>query len=627
MLGQDDNPANISEQVRESQATGDSIETKEIVGPDGQTYLVDKRSYLAKSVPQRMAIISAGVIMNVIFAVVFAVIAYGLGVPYIPSVVSDTAVGSAGWEAGLRPGDEIVLVGEIENPSFSELKGGVTLGDLENGIPFGVRRAETGEVERINIKPKQRSGMAKVGMFLPKSLRLSRFSPALDGSPADLEKNGFEPRDEIIAIDGTPIKTYREYSQIMATKADQPVTFTVRRGGTAPKDNPVGPTEGGEEVDVEVAPRPMLRLGLVMEKGKVAAVESGSEADKRGIQPGDFIDDIRLADQSASDDVEAQQRFDDPISLPQELKAAAAEGRAIRLKIRRASSSDGGEKAEDEEVELVPRKIDWIESSAPVKGEPLSVQSLGLAMHVLNRVGEVVPGSPAAEAGLQSGDIITKAEFILPKKDDEKASKPQVIEFTDEKQHNWPSFVLGMQNYLGATVKLTYEQNDKIEEASLEPQPVPGQFIAERGLLLEPPQQIRIASTFNEQLQLGWDETVRSLTLVYRFLHKLTTGQVPVTSLGGPVTIAQAAGYSAFEGMGKLLVFLTMLSANLAVINFLPIPLLDGGHMVFLAYEGLRGRPANERFVVALHTVGFACIVSLMLFVLAIDLGFIERNL
>jgi regulator of sigma E protease len=79
--------------------------------------------------------------------------------------------------------------------------------------------------------------------------------------------------------------------------------------------------------------------------------------------------------------------------------------------------------------------------------------------------------------------------------------------------------------------------------------------------------------------------------------------------------------------MGKLLVFLTILSANLAVLNFLPIPLLDGGHMVFLAYEGVRGRPANEKFVVALHTVGFAFIVGLMLFVLALDVNLIPRDL
>ena len=114
--------------------------------------------------------------------------------------------------------------------------------------------------------------------------------------------------------------------------------------------------------------------------------------------------------------------------------------------------------------------------------------------------------------------------------------------------------------------------------------------------------------------------------MVFRFLRKLGT-QIPLTALGGPVTIAQAAGYSAFEGVGKLLLFLTILSANLAVINFLPIPLLDGGHMVFLAWEGLRGRPVSERFVIALHTVGFVFIITLMLFVLALDLKIIPRNI
>ena len=98
--------------------------------------MVDSRSYLAKSVPQRMAIISAGVIMNVIFAFIFAVIAYGIGVPYVPCVVSQTSPGSAAYQAGIRTGDEIIKIGDVEKPSFTDLKSGVTLGDLENGIPF-----------------------------------------------------------------------------------------------------------------------------------------------------------------------------------------------------------------------------------------------------------------------------------------------------------------------------------------------------------------------------------------------------------------------------------------------------------------------------------------------------------
>ena len=142
----------------------------------------------------------------------------------------------------------------------------------------------------------------------------------------------------------------------------------------------------------------------------------------------------------------------------------------------------------------------------------------------------------------------------------------------------------------------------------------------------KPIERIRKAESFGEQVRYGWDETSEALTMVFRFLKKLGT-QVPMSALGGPVTIAKAAGYSAAEGMSSLLIFLTMLSANLAVINLLPIPLLDGGHLVFLAYEGIRGRPANEKFVVALHTAGFVFIVSLMLYVLALDLSLIPRNL
>ena len=125
---------------------------------------------------------------------------------------------------------------------------------------------------------------------------------------------------------------------------------------------------------------------------------------------------------------------------------------------------------------------------------------------------------------------------------------------------------------------------------------------------------------------MGWDKTVDSLGLVFRFLSKIG-GQVPLTAMGGPIMIAKVSYASVLEGPGRFLVFLTILSANLAVLNFLPIPVLDGGHMVFLAYEGARGRPPSERFVVVLHMIGFIFIISLMVFVFALDLEFIPRDL
>ena len=77
---------------------------------------------------------------------------------------------------------------------------------------------------------------------------------------------------------------------------------------------------------------------------------------------------------------------------------------------------------------------------------------------------------------------------------------------------------------------------------------------------------------------------------------------------------------TAKDGIGNLLVFLTLLSANLAVLNFLPIPILDGGHMVFLAWEGIRGKPPDERVQLALTYCGLLLILALMVWVLGLDL-------
>ena len=91
-------------------------------------------------------------------------------------------------------------------------------------------------------------------------------------------------------------------------------------------------------------------------------------------------------------------------------------------------------------------------------------------------------------------------------------------------------------------------------------------------------------------------------------------------SLGGPLTIAVAATMEASEGVSRLLVFLTLLSANLAVLNFLPIPVLDGGHMMFLLWEFVTGKPINERIAFVLTLIGFGFILGLMLFVVGLDI-------
>ena len=108
---------------------------------------------------------------------------------------------------------------------------------------------------------------------------------------------------------------------------------------------------------------------------------------------------------------------------------------------------------------------------------------------------------------------------------------------------------------------------------------------------------------------------------VYQHIRGMVTGRLSVKSLGGPGTIAWAAYKFARMDFAQFVFFLGLISVNLAVINFLPIPVLDGGHMAFLIYEKLRGKPASEAIRVGATYAGLAVVLSLMVFVIYLDIS------
>ena len=108
---------------------------------------------------------------------------------------------------------------------------------------------------------------------------------------------------------------------------------------------------------------------------------------------------------------------------------------------------------------------------------------------------------------------------------------------------------------------------------------------------------------------------------VVTVLSRLVTGKMGVGGLGGPLTIFRAAGGEASRGLPELLMFFAMLSANLAVMNFLPIPALDGGHMLFLTWEAIFRKPVDENLQVKLSLAGILMLLSLMVFVTILDIN------
>ncbi len=603
MMGQDDDPRMTAEQIAESKATGDTMTTREIVGPTGEKIDVDARSYLAKTVPQRMAIISAGVIMNVIFAFLFALFAFRIGVPAMPCIVSMTDPGAPAWVAGLMPGDQITRIGDIDDPWFFNLQNEVTLSGRDESVEFGI----AGRDVPLLLKPSRaRRKIAQIGITSPVSLELHDKSSFFPYSPAEEIAQQLPGGAKIVEVAGESIDSYSQLVAALATQLRVPLEITLEKEGERSKATlPVNHRES---------------VGLVTKMGPISAVQTGSPAEKAGLKPGDQI--VALNGKPIGVDRDGKIGWN-PNTLGEQLTTLGQSSETVVLDVIRASESEA------ESISVSLRPVTWIEHPFSPKS-PASAPALGIAYLLTSQVEAIVPGSPASQADLQPGDQLLSAQLVMPdESQDAYKGWEKPLEFS-EKQPAWAYVLEAIQDTPpGSQLELKVKREGKEEpvEVLVDIVSTEESFDPQRGLALIPFLETRYGSGLGEQASMAWYETKRSLTSVYRFLRRLINNDIPATALGGPITIARASYSWALSGPGKLLLFLTLISANLAVINFLPIPLLDGGHMVFLIYEGIFRRPANEKFVMAMHMVGFALIICLMLFVFGLDLGLIPRNL
>ena len=173
----------------------------------------------------------------------------------------------------------------------------------------------------------------------------------------------------------------------------------------------------------------------------------------------------------------------------------------------------------------------------------------------------------------------------------------------------------------GSKLNLGIQRGDKNESLEITSFPSEEFYLHTRGIVLSRLQNTYTSPTWSDAILVGSYQTWYDASRVWKFLKKLVARQISASNLGGPGTIAMAATSEASEGTSRLLLFLTLLSANLAIVNFLPIPVLDGGHMLFLAYEGLFRRPVSERAQIVLTYAGLIFILGLMLFVISLDIG------
>ncbi|UTJ46693.1 sigma E protease regulator RseP [Atlantibacter subterranea] len=236
----------------------------------------------------------------------------------------------------------------------------------------------------------------------------------------------------------------------------------------------------------------------------------------------------------------------------------------------------------------------------PDKEDP--VASLGIRPYgpkIEPVLAEVQADSAASKAGLQAGDRIVKVD-----------GQPLA---------NWMSFVTLVRDNPAQKLAVEIERQGSPLLLTLIPDTKAGSGKAE-GFAGVVPKVIPLPEEYKTVRQYGpfaaiieaTDKTWQLMKLTVNMLGKLITGDVKLNNLSGPISIAQGAGMSAEYGLIYYLMFLALISVNLGIINLFPLPVLDGGHLLFLAIEKLKGGPVSERVQDFSYRIGSILLVLLM---------------
>jgi regulator of sigma E protease len=275
---------------------------------------------------------------------------------------------------------------------------------------------------------------------------------------------------------------------------------------------------------------------------------------------------------------------------------AASEGRPLRLTVTRGT--------EQREVQIAPRRTAVRD---PIFKEPREVWDLGAGPQLTPQIGAVNPDSPAERAGLKPGDAVETVagqRVFTPEELMQAIQKRggQTFEMVVQREGK-PVTV----RVTATTVKEKSPSGDDVEIGRI------GVGIVTKVVRYE---------TYNPILAIGygavrtWDMTV----LTAKGLWKLVTLELPLSNLGGPIQIASEGERKRREGLGSLALFTAVISVNLAVLNLLPVPMLDGGHLLFFVIEGILGRPVSLKKREAAQQLGLVLLLLLMVFAIYNDL-------
>ncbi len=544
----------------------------------------DPRSYANKPPHTRAAVLAAGVTFNVISAVIVFMIVFLVGINLSPAVIGDVIPNSPAQRAGLKAGDEIIeIAGESEDIDFGNIAIAAALSGKDEKVQMRVRHLD-GTEEDFALVAEQIPGesLRAFGIQTPKSLAIGKLTKA----DADflLSQTGLLAGDIIKSVNGRPVATYWEMDQIIRESFVPKVTLSAERIDSV----------SGEVRLIEAK----IRLTLISPK-RPDMPESVLNSDIYSLVPPLRITDV--LDRKDGDDTKPSVQPDDIILAIGDVEnpsyeqmrevTTEYEGKELPVKVLR-KGDDGAELITT--VTVVPKR--------QAGGNRVMI-GVGITYDFERNVvaGTIPPAEGSAALEIPAGAAITAVDGA------------PVLNFFDIARE--------IGKYAGQRITIDYRLDEQVAGAvSMD---VPGEedsyvvtsYFADL-IPFKPYERTYKADGPVDAVIMGYRKTVMFIAQTYVTLRRLIGGLVSPKDLMGPVGIMTLSYRIVAERPFVYYVyFLGLISAAIAVFNFLPLPPLDGGLVVLLLVEKIKGSALSERVQAIVAYAGWAVIGTLILYV------------
>jgi regulator of sigma E protease len=513
----------------------------------------------AKSVGTRFFIYSGGVLMNMLFGLVVFPILFQIGVPFTRPVIGETVPGGAAWRAGVPEGQEVLSVNGKRVYEFGSIPQKVALGSPERAT-LVLRDPATGTQRTFELRPERDEveGLSEIGV-LPDAERDAHGHMLLsirENSAA--WRAGLRTDDRLVRVENGVFGLDPRTQLELLDRAGEPWILTVESGSV----------EKRVEIVAELTTRlSNPRIGVAPRSNVIKALRTSLVLEALGLALDDHVLEVNGVRLLSAGDLQ---------------RGLATPGPELRMLVLR-----GG------------REI-LLSTALPPGTEALALAE-DIALTSEPRTVIVQPGEAAERAGVRSLDEVV------------------AVDGTEVKSWNDLHAAIQLAGREKRAAVLRIQRPGEPEKLTLSVQPEP-RAIADYGLQPRQAEYVYRAENLGEALVFGARYSWRFLEESWLFLKRLMTQDVSPKNVGGIITIS-AVSYSLTEsGWIKFFFFLCLVSINIAFLNVLPIPVLDGGHLFFLLIEKLKGSPVSNRVLATSQAVGIVLLLSLMVYVTYNDL-------